>query len=444
MGLLSGATVGIALAPKARTTVKDSQRAWRAAPPTLAGVEAQRSRSIPARLVLTEVPAQPTARNVRAAAAGATLVAAQTVPPTAVAHGATALVARAGAALAAPLADFNAALATGTRARPANAGAPLAAGQTVVLKLPNAGADASPDAARPRLAVTGAPARVVLLGHGGRRLADTLVGPDLPTRALVVPRGTERIVAIGQGASKRSDLGDRARIGLAGWHAGMLLPYAGWSTAVAPGCVVHANGERLALHRERLEAGWVNGAELARGISTVTTTFANAPRTVVVVLDDPASAGDPVDGRQLLLGLDGASRALDAAGREKPPVLLAMDNRSVLAYDVLPDGEAPVVVTIASQAGWSLVGVMASGEVDATGAVGADLLARARRGDAAFRHHERDRRRHAQPHRLDRPDPQHRGAGRREGARAGRRCGRGAASAQRAARTRTRNPGGRR
>jgi large repetitive protein len=46
-----------------------------------------------------------------------------------------------------------------------------------------------------------------------------------------------------------------------------------------------------------------------------------------------------------------------------------MDNRSVLAYDVVPEGEAPVVVTIASQDGWSLVGVMAGDEVDATGAV---------------------------------------------------------------------------
>ncbi len=363
VGLLSGATVGLAVAPKAKTTVKGSERAWRTAPPTLAGVEAQRSRSIAARLVLTDTPAQPAARNERSA----TLVAAQTVPPTAVAHGATALVSRAGAALAAPLADFNAALAVGTNARTvraANAGAPLAAGQTVVLKLPNAHADALPDGARPKLAVAGAPARVVMLGHGGRRLADTLLGPGLTTSVLEVPRGTERIVAVGQGA-----VADQSRIGLAGWHAGLQMPYAGHATAVGPGCVVHANGERLALHRERLDAGWVNGAELARGTSTLTTTFAGTARTVVVVLDDPASAGDNLDGRQLLLGLDGATRALDRAGREMPPVLLAMDNRSVLAYDVVPEGAAPVVVTIASQDGWSLVGVMASGEVDATGAV---------------------------------------------------------------------------
>jgi hypothetical protein len=93
------------------------------------------------------------------------------------------------------------------------------------------------------------------------------------------------------------------------------------------------------------------------------------PRTVLIALDDPAAAGNPVAERQLLLGLDGAVRARDAAGNERAPVLLAMDNRSVLAYDVVPDGDRPVVVTIASEAGWSLVGVMASAELDATGAV---------------------------------------------------------------------------
>ncbi|HEY2929113.1 hypothetical protein, partial [Piscinibacter sp.] len=120
---------------------------------------------------------------------------------------------------------------------------------------------------------------------------------------------------------------------------------------------------------ERLDAGWVSGAELARGTSTVTTTFTGVPRTVVIVLDDPAAAGDPVSARQLLLGLDGATRVHEADGTERAPMLLASDNRSVLAYDVVADGDKPMVVTIATQTGWSLVGVMASDSVDATGAV---------------------------------------------------------------------------
>lgn len=367
VGLLSGATVGLAVAPKLRTTVKGSERAWRSAPPTLAAVEAQRSRSIAAKLVVTDTPAMAVGAAGAAGKNGATLIAAQSVPPSAMAHGATALVARSGAPLAASLAEFNGALAVGAslRAAAGSAGAALACGQTVVLQLPNARADAAGEGQRPLLAVSGAPARVVLLAHGGKRLADALVGPGAANAVLEIPQGTERIVAIGQGDITNAS----ASLGLAGWHAGMQLPYAGFSTAIAPGCVVHAVGERLALHRERLHAGWVSGAELARGISTVTTSFAITPRTLLVVLDDPASAGDPVAARQLLLGLDGASRARDAAGKERAPVLLAMDNRSVLAYDIVADGDKPVVVSIASQEGWSLVGVMASAEADATGAV---------------------------------------------------------------------------
>jgi hypothetical protein len=213
-------------------------------------------------------------------------------------------------------------------------------------------------------------------------LADRMVGAGGAdgTRgaSIEIARGAERIVAVGLGETD----GPGLETGLAGWHAGMQMPYAGWSTAVAPGCVVRSAGERLSLHRERLDAGWVSGAELARGVSTVTTTFAQAPKTVVIVLDDPAAFGDVVEARQLLLGLDGARRALDVAGKERPPVLLVMENRSVLAYDIVPDGDRPVVVTIASDLGWSLVGVMASPQLDATGAI---ALISARGLDAAMR-----------------------------------------------------------
>jgi hypothetical protein len=104
-------------------------------------------------------------------------------------------------------------------------------------------------------------------------------------------------------------------------------------------------------------------------VTTVTTTFAGTPRTVVIVLDDPATVGDPVSARQLLLGLDGAKRTRDAAGGERAPVLLTMDNRSVLAYEIVPTGDQPVTVSIASEEGWSLVGVLGSEALNATGAI---------------------------------------------------------------------------
>jgi hypothetical protein len=208
-----------------------------------------------------------------------------------------------------------------------------------------------------------------------------------------VVRGTERIVAIGQGAaplSRAANKADAARVlraaaavraaaeasaALVGWHAGAQMPYAGSGVAVGPGVVLHASGGCLALHRQRRAAGGVSGAELAQGVSTVATTFAAPVRTVLIVLDDPGAAGHPVADRQLLLGLDGAARALDATGAESAPVLLTEDNRSLLAYDVRPEsGDAnrirkPVVVTVASRRDWSLVAVMGSAVLDAAGVI---------------------------------------------------------------------------
>ncbi|MDM0042714.1 hypothetical protein QTH89_26070 [Variovorax sp. J22G21] len=375
VGFMSGATVDLRVASAARTTVKGSAKAWRVAPPSFASVEAERSRSIAARLVLAEPQAVRTDKV-------KTVIGAVGVPVTAIGHAAPAVVARSGASTAL-LGDFTAALAAGPRSARAATGQPgasLLPGQTVVLKLPNAKADAALGGARPSLGVSGAPARVVLLGLGGKLLADAMVGPDVTGKqgSIEIPAGTERIVAIGQS----TQAGAAIDAGLAGWHAGMQLPYAGWSSAVAPGCVVRSNGDTLALHRERLDAGWVGGAELARGVSTVSTTFTQAPRSVVIVLDDPAAFGDAAGARQLLMGLDGAERRQDAAGEALAPVLLAMENRSVLAYDIVPDGSGPVVVTIASEAGWSLVGVMGSSQLDATGAIAAIS---ARGLDAALR-----------------------------------------------------------
>ncbi len=411
VALFSAATADLSVASKARTTVKGSERAWRVAPPTLAGVMAERSRSVPARLVLAQAPAVPVGKN-GDTRRPATLIGAAELPLTAVAHAPTALVRRSGAGLAAPLAQFNAALVAAATAAPnvqpaltrsaaqaaknapvaqdanpsgaalnttGNAsrapGAALTPGQCVVLQLPNAAADAG-SGERPALAVANAPARVVLLDTAGQILADQLVGPPQagdPEAALPLPRGTACIVAIGQGlsqapADQRTASAPR-RTGLWGWHAGLRMPYVGQGSAVGPGCVLRSSTDSLAAHRERAQAGWVSGAELARGVTTVSTRFAATVQTVVVIVDDPAVTGLDIGQRQLLLGLDGAVRATDAAGTERAPVLLTMDNRSMLAYEVKPvlqaDGQPrPVVVTVASQEGWSLVGVMAAPDLD--------------------------------------------------------------------------------
>lgn len=381
VGMLSGASVDIRTASPARTTVKDSRRAWRAAPPTLASVEAERSRSIATRLVIAEPGAIPTDRE-------GTVIGNVNVPPSAIAHAAPVIVARAGAPRTEQLDGFTSGLVTGgidlrrraTTGRPraqGTVGAALQPGQLVVLKMPNARADAALDGYRPWLGVSGLPVRAILLGHGGSVIADRILGANNESRLEVI-QGVERIVALGQG----NQPSEAFNMGLTGWYAGLQMPYVGWSTGIGPGCVVHSSGEPLTLHRERLEAGWVTGAELAQGVSTVTTTFSEAPRTVVIILDDPAAFGNQVGGRQLLLGLDGAGRARDATGADRAPVLLAMENRSVLAYDIEPEGDKPVVVTIASELGWSLVGVMGSATLNATGAIS---LISSRGLDAALR-----------------------------------------------------------
>ena len=387
IGLFGAATVDMSVSTKARTTVKGSAKAWRIAPPTLAAAMAERSRSVPARLLLVDAPAV-------AAGAGRikvpTFVGAGEVPLTAVAHAPTAIVARSGAPLAAPLAAFNSALAggagplqgqgRGAKAQARGPGAQLAAGECVVLKLPNARADAAGAAERPQLSVSGAPARVVLLDIAGRTLADVQVGPAAVGAAaggapgnggdrLSIPRGTECIVAIGQGLPVDAGrAAAAARTGLAGWHAGLRMPYVGHGNAIGPGCVVHSTSDTISAHAERAAAGWVSGAELARGITTVSTRFTETPRTVIVVLDDPAVTGRQLGERQLLMGLEGADRATDAAGNERAPVLMTMDNRSLLAYEIVPEREGPatkpVQVNVASDQGWSLVAVMGASQLD--------------------------------------------------------------------------------
>ena len=107
----------------------------------------------------------------------------------------------------------------------------------------------------------------------------------------------------------------------------------------------------------------MSGAELARGVSTVTTRFARPVTTVAVVLDDPNAFGDVQTGRDLVLALSGAVRATDAQGRNLPPTVLTGELRSVLVYDVVPepqDDADAVTVTVASEEGWSLVGVLAA------------------------------------------------------------------------------------
>jgi hypothetical protein len=329
----------------------------RAPAPTLASVEANRSRSIAAQLVLTDAPAIQSQET-------KTLIASGGSPVTAVARGGSAAVAGAGSAGRDRLAGLTASLAAGRRLASAAAtptpGAALAGGEVAVLKVPNASRDVA-DGERPQLGFAGGPVRLVAVGLGGVVTDDLDV--DAQQQSWELPPTSERIavIALGDGAEQET--------GLAGWHSGMQLPYVGWSTGIGSRCTVRSSGSPIVQHRERRDAGWVSGAELARGLSTVSTRFAQPVTVVVVAVDDPEALGGNVDGRKLVLGLDGADRAADAAGNETPPVVVVADNRSLVAYEVVPRGQVPVTVTVATEAGWSLAGVFGAVGITAEAAV---------------------------------------------------------------------------
>ena len=357
VGLLARAGVARATEPPTGTTVSDSPRLRRVPPPTLATAEAAHSRSIAAQLVLVDAPAATVGTT-------KTLVATGASPLTAAARGSSAAVAGAGSAGADRLGGLTASLAAGRRVATAAAtptpGAALQGGEIAVLRVANAARDVG-DGDRPQLGVRGCAVRVVALANGGA-VADDVDVPGDGRQGWIVPAGAERIavIALGDGAEQE--------VGLAGWHSGMQLPYLGWSTGVGARCVVRSTGQPIRNHRERGQAGWVTGAELSRGLSTVATRFSQPVTVVVVALDDPEALGGDVAGRTLVLGLGGAVRATDASGGERAPVVVVADNRSLVAYEVVPTG-GPVTVTVASQAGWSLAGVFGAVGIDAASAI---------------------------------------------------------------------------
>src|SRR5262249_507264 len=178
--------------------------------------------------------------------------------------------------------------------------------------------------------------------------SDSIADPN----GAAIPMGAERVavLALGQAAG--------ASGGLRGWHSGAELAYLGWSSALAGGAVVYAEGARVAATRQRFRAGWIHGAELVAGARIVRTRFAAPAATVVIVIHDRA-ASDAARG--LSLTLEGAERALDAKGQPVAPTVVVIANRSALLYPLsVGSGTAPpgpLSVIVANQDGWHLAGV---------------------------------------------------------------------------------------
>lgn len=318
-------------------------------PPTLADVQTGADPAVPARLKL-----MPTL----AAVGRRTVVATQSPPLTRIARAPVAAVRGRGAARdeRLRLAALNGALGrAGDRAdQPARAASALGAGEVLVLALPNAARDLDTQAPRPRLQVRGEPCRVVALKHGGEVASDGTDGDG----AWELPQGTERIaVAVG---SPLFQPGSGARR-LMGWHAGSVLPYLGWRTALGALAVVHAQGVGHVQVSAglRREAGWVEGHDLVAGSSLVATRFAAEVAVLVIVLDDPLGT---TTRRGLSLVLEGGALELAADGQTQAPHVVVRGQRTHLVYDVqMDEGTGALHAHLASDEGWTLVGVMAAG-----------------------------------------------------------------------------------
>ena len=336
-----------------RTTASTDKTSPRVAAPTLERVKAQFPLAVAAKLVRVAAPATRTQT---------TLVSTNAVPLTRAARGSVAAVAARGGfsdakarldALSGALAGSKRVASLDTTSAAPAAGQSLRAGEIAVLQLPNAKRDTNPAIPRPRLVLSGK-ARLVAFSHGG----DVLLDVPGTANGTLVPIGTERVAVLA--------LGDKAGVadGLFGWHSGQELAYVGWSSAIAPGAVVRAEGATVRSTRQRFRAGWLHGADLVTGSTIVVTRFTQPIQTVAIFIDDPIGSDAA---RGLSLALDGADRAIGQDRLPIPPTVVVAGNRSALIYAIRPQltpaGVASAVtVSVASQNGWHLVGVMAGNE----------------------------------------------------------------------------------
>ena len=315
-------------------------------PPTLARVAAGTDAAIPAVLHLVAAT--------RGTTVGKTLVAADSVPLSRIARAPIAAVRGRGATreVRERIAALNGALLKKPGTRGAIVpGSTIGAGEVVVMALPNAARDLDEKTPRPRLAIAGANARVVFLRHGGEVMLDRELGDA--GGDVAVPLGAERIaLAVGVAAAQQ-------RPGLSGWHAGSMLPMLGHGSALAAQAVLHVEGRARVVRQRGVqrESGWLRASELVEGTALVATRFAAPVSLVIVALDDPAGSAA---GRGLSLALEGANRALGAGGEPVAPTVVIRGQRVMLLYPVVAAGKEGVTVSIASEDGWHLVGVMAA------------------------------------------------------------------------------------
>lgn len=220
----------------------------------------------------------------------------------------------------------------GANDRVSDEGRMLASGELVVLALPDATVDVGDE--RPQLRVDGN-ARVTVLRGDGEVVVDAVV------RELAVPAGAALVAVQADGSTGSGD-------GLAGWHLRSRVCSLGSHAALAAGCVITADGGPTVQG-----AVWVTAAELLTGAAATKTCFSHSIQAVAVVVEE--GSGDRLESVEL--DITGTRRAVDAEGKEVPPIVLLSGDQAVLIY-ALQGGQEPVAVQVRSGGDWQVTGVL--------------------------------------------------------------------------------------
>jgi hypothetical protein len=238
-------------------------------------------------------------------------------------------------------------------------GTTLRPGDVLVTTLPNHERDIDPATTRPTVSLTGdAAVRIVALSALGEVLAD-----ETANQADVeVPAHTARLVAWCVGGTAAAGVptaaaGSAGSAGFCGWSATDRLPHVGAGVTLGRDCVITGLAAPRRGHRNA-QAGHVLLAAAAAKAQVVRTLLPAGTSVVVVSLDTAENA----DLAGLSIGIDGATRVVDAAGEPTPPVVVSARGRTHLLYDLEPNAierrPTPVGVTIGCDATWGVAGVM--------------------------------------------------------------------------------------
>ncbi|MDO6824394.1 DUF6603 domain-containing protein [Marinobacter sp. 1_MG-2023] len=321
-------TSGAGVALRAVTTSVSDGRIKRRPAPSIESVRGRLGRSLPIKLNLTHAPSR---------MSNETVVLRGSLPHTSIAGlSQTYLGDRvgsgAGTGYVKGLASGPAPQAPQTSLRP---------GDFVTMRCPDAAIDTG--TARPHLRISGF-ARVVMLLGNGAVLHDT----TLQDSKLEVPAQTSLIAVQASGG------GDGRATGLQvqGWHDQSRLIRLSGRSALGAGCVLILNGTK-----GRTRIGWNIAQDIVRGAASVSTCFGSHVTCIGVVLKG-ASSNALNDVEVELYG---------ATHRTEPvePIVVQAGARSILLFDVIPDGKSPGISVRVIQGGAKEIAGMIAAVSDA-------------------------------------------------------------------------------